>query len=151
VFDCTCNTQNSLLLNQHNGDDAPQDPGRCFMVPTEPNNTCRLQLTSPDSTSAHCQKQCTYGITPCHHHRLSSMSPSCNGKAVRFQPMPNHLQPLRTEHIVIHLLPPYCNNMVLDLTNSNPFHIVLFISTKTVKFIKMESKHNIAHTIKTYS
>ena len=24
VFDCTCNTQNSLLLNQHNGDDAPQ-------------------------------------------------------------------------------------------------------------------------------
>ena len=24
--DCTCNTQNSLLLNQHNGDDAPQDP-----------------------------------------------------------------------------------------------------------------------------
>jgi len=25
VFDCTCNTQNSLLLNQHNGDDAPQD------------------------------------------------------------------------------------------------------------------------------
>ena len=22
VFDCTCNTQNSLLLNQHNGDDA---------------------------------------------------------------------------------------------------------------------------------
>ena len=25
VFDCTCNTQNSLLLNQHNGDDAPQN------------------------------------------------------------------------------------------------------------------------------
>ena len=25
MFDCTCNTQNSLLLNQHNGDDAPQD------------------------------------------------------------------------------------------------------------------------------
>ena len=25
VFDCTCNTQNSLLLNQHSGDDAPQD------------------------------------------------------------------------------------------------------------------------------
>jgi len=25
VFDCKCNTQNSLLLNQHNGDDAPQD------------------------------------------------------------------------------------------------------------------------------
>ena len=25
VFDCTCNTQNSLLLNQHNGNDAPQD------------------------------------------------------------------------------------------------------------------------------
>jgi len=25
VFDCTCNTQNSLLLNQHNGDDAPQE------------------------------------------------------------------------------------------------------------------------------
>ena len=24
MFDCTCNTQNSLLLNQHNGDDAPQ-------------------------------------------------------------------------------------------------------------------------------
>jgi len=24
VFDCTCNTQYSLLLNQHNGDDAPQ-------------------------------------------------------------------------------------------------------------------------------
>jgi len=22
VFDCTCNAQNSLLLNQHNGDDA---------------------------------------------------------------------------------------------------------------------------------
>ena len=26
MFDCTCNTQNSLLLNQHNGDDAPQAP-----------------------------------------------------------------------------------------------------------------------------
>jgi len=25
VFDCTCNTQNSLLSNQHNGDDAPQE------------------------------------------------------------------------------------------------------------------------------
>ena len=25
VFDCTCNTQNSMLLNQHNGDDAPQE------------------------------------------------------------------------------------------------------------------------------
>jgi hypothetical protein len=25
MFDCTCNTQNSLLLNQHNGDDAPQE------------------------------------------------------------------------------------------------------------------------------
>ena len=25
MFDCTCNTQNSLLLNQHNGDDTPQD------------------------------------------------------------------------------------------------------------------------------
>ena len=25
MFDCTCNTQNSLLLNQHNGDDAPHD------------------------------------------------------------------------------------------------------------------------------
>ena len=25
MFDCTCNTQNSLLLNQHNGDDAPLD------------------------------------------------------------------------------------------------------------------------------
>ena len=25
MFDCTCNTQNSLLLNQHNGEDAPQD------------------------------------------------------------------------------------------------------------------------------
>jgi len=25
VFDCTCNTQNFLLLNQHDGDDAPQD------------------------------------------------------------------------------------------------------------------------------
>ena len=25
MFDCTCNTQNSLLLDQHNGDDAPQD------------------------------------------------------------------------------------------------------------------------------
>ena len=25
MFDCTCNTQNSLLLNQHNGDDASQD------------------------------------------------------------------------------------------------------------------------------
>ena len=25
MFDCTCKTQNSLLLNQHNGDDAPQD------------------------------------------------------------------------------------------------------------------------------
>ena len=24
MFDCTCNTENSLLLNQHNGDDAPQ-------------------------------------------------------------------------------------------------------------------------------
>ena len=24
MFDCTCNTQNSFLLNQHNGDDAPQ-------------------------------------------------------------------------------------------------------------------------------
>ena len=24
MFDCTCNAQNSLLLNQHNGDDAPQ-------------------------------------------------------------------------------------------------------------------------------
>ena len=24
MFDCTCNTQNSLLLNQHYGDDAPQ-------------------------------------------------------------------------------------------------------------------------------
>ena len=24
VFDCTCNTQNSLLLNQHNWDDATQ-------------------------------------------------------------------------------------------------------------------------------
>jgi len=58
---------------------------------------------------------------------------SCNGKAVRFQPLPNHLQPLRKGHIVIHLLPPYCNNMVLDLTNSNPFHIVLFNNTKRVK------------------
>ena len=25
MFDCTCNTQNSLFLNQHNGNDAPQD------------------------------------------------------------------------------------------------------------------------------
>ena len=25
MFDCTCNTQYSLLLNQHNGDDAPQE------------------------------------------------------------------------------------------------------------------------------
>ena len=25
MLDCTFNTQNSLLLNQHNGDDAPQD------------------------------------------------------------------------------------------------------------------------------
>ena len=25
VFECTCNTQNPLLLNQHNGDDAPQE------------------------------------------------------------------------------------------------------------------------------
>ena len=25
MFDCACNTQNSLLLNQHNGDDVPQD------------------------------------------------------------------------------------------------------------------------------
>ena len=27
MFDCTCNKQYSLLLNQHNGDDAPQDYG----------------------------------------------------------------------------------------------------------------------------
>jgi len=38
VLDCTCNTQNSLLLNQHNGDDALQDmcPGflccACFLI-----------------------------------------------------------------------------------------------------------------------
>jgi hypothetical protein len=25
MFDCMCHTQNSLLLNQHNGDDAPQN------------------------------------------------------------------------------------------------------------------------------
>jgi len=30
VFECTCNTQNTLLLNQHNGDDAPQDRGSSF-------------------------------------------------------------------------------------------------------------------------
>jgi len=30
VFDCTYNTQNSLLLNQHNGDDAPQDSNSSF-------------------------------------------------------------------------------------------------------------------------
>ena len=28
MFDCTCNTQNSLLLNRHNGDDALQN-GSC--------------------------------------------------------------------------------------------------------------------------
>jgi len=33
VFDCTCNTQNSLLLNQHNGDDAPQE-GRYLQLGT---------------------------------------------------------------------------------------------------------------------
>ena len=33
VFDCTCNTQNSLLLNQHNGDDAPHD---CWFEPRCP-------------------------------------------------------------------------------------------------------------------
>ena len=30
MFDCTCNIQNSLLLNQHNGDDAPQDSYNIF-------------------------------------------------------------------------------------------------------------------------
>ena len=30
VFDFTCNTQNSLLLNQHNGDDAPQENLEAF-------------------------------------------------------------------------------------------------------------------------
>ena len=25
MFECTCNTQTSFLLNQHNGDDAPQE------------------------------------------------------------------------------------------------------------------------------
>ena len=34
VFDCTCNTQYSLLLNQHNGDDAPQDDIRYFNMLT---------------------------------------------------------------------------------------------------------------------
>jgi len=29
VFDCTCNTKNSLLLKQHNGDDAPQNYVLC--------------------------------------------------------------------------------------------------------------------------
>jgi len=34
MFDCTCNTQNSLLLNQHNGDVAPQDAILLFQVPS---------------------------------------------------------------------------------------------------------------------
>ena len=33
MFDCTCNTQNSLLLNQHNGDDAPQGTDHFSMFP----------------------------------------------------------------------------------------------------------------------
>ena len=32
MFDCTCNTQNSLLLNQHNGDDAPEDYNCTFLI-----------------------------------------------------------------------------------------------------------------------
>jgi hypothetical protein len=32
VFDCTCNTQNSLLLNQHNGDDVRQN----YKKPSKP-------------------------------------------------------------------------------------------------------------------
>jgi len=31
VPDCMCNTQNSLLLNQHNRDEAPQDYYCYFM------------------------------------------------------------------------------------------------------------------------
>jgi hypothetical protein len=33
VFDCRFNTQNSLLLNQHNGDDAPQEKIQKFVLP----------------------------------------------------------------------------------------------------------------------
>ena len=36
MFDCTCNTQNSLLLNQHNGDDATQD----HTVPSHMSSFC---------------------------------------------------------------------------------------------------------------
>ena len=38
MFDCTCNTQNSLLLNQHDGDDALQDH-QCASIPMRPITT----------------------------------------------------------------------------------------------------------------
>ena len=41
VFDCTCNTQNSLLLNQHNGDDVPHN----YKKPSKPPR--RKSLTTP--------------------------------------------------------------------------------------------------------
>ena len=43
MFDCACNTQNSLLLNQHKGDDAPQDYKMETVITAKEAGTVRLQ------------------------------------------------------------------------------------------------------------
>ena len=50
MFDCTCNTQNCLLLNQHNGDVAPQEtsshlpPSLCMLLLYLPLNTIICEI-----------------------------------------------------------------------------------------------------------
>jgi len=56
VFDCTCNTQNSLLLNQHNGYDAPQDKIFVFTINLFHPSTC-FEHTCSSSGGQNCITQ----------------------------------------------------------------------------------------------
>ena len=67
VFDCTCNTQNSLLLNQHNGDDASRKKPKAKKTLTD-----RLQMKQERSLrqrSPHPDTRRTYIIVL--HHQIS--------------------------------------------------------------------------------
>jgi len=57
VFDCTCNTQNSLLLSQHNGDDAPQYTASIFRPHVYLENDCSKFLRKRCNIQPNCREE----------------------------------------------------------------------------------------------
>ena len=89
MFDCTCNTQNSLLLNQHNGDDAPQDPSSTSPIRLHP---VMFRLSTG--------RLCLFFLTYC-AHRQAEYHSRCSQQAKHWTAKKSCFSSLKLPEIIL--------------------------------------------------